>query len=129
MRIEQGREQSMKAKQRAPNPRVISKPLKSLLAQRVELDRQMAQLESEEREGVITRIRLAIRDYGLTAADFTSPARASKPAKKFSALRGTKAPIKFRNASSGESWSGRGPQPRWLKAAPKAGQQLSDFAV
>ncbi|MGZ5206346.1 MAG: H-NS histone family protein [Caldimonas sp.] len=36
---------------------------------------------------------------------------------------------KYRNASTGESWSGRGLQPRWLKAALASGKKLTDFAV
>ena len=42
---------------------------------------------------------------------------------------GGKVPAKYRNASTGDSWSGRGLQPRWLKAALASGRKLSDFAV
>lgn len=37
--------------------------------------------------------------------------------------------VKYRNAETGETWTGRGLQPKWLKAALAAGAQLSDFAV
>ena len=43
-------------------------------------------------------------------------------------LRGRKAPIKFRDRS-GNTWAGRGAQPRWLSEKLKAGAKLEDFAV
>ena len=45
-----------------------------------------------------------------------------------SSLRGRKAPIKFRD-KSGNTWAGRGAQPRWLTEKLKAGAKLEDFAV
>lgn len=37
--------------------------------------------------------------------------------------------VKYRNAATGETWSGRGLQPAWLKAALAKGKKLSDFDV
>ncbi|NDG39615.1 MAG: H-NS histone family protein, partial [Betaproteobacteria bacterium] len=37
--------------------------------------------------------------------------------------------VKFHNAVTGDNWSGRGLQPRWLKAALAAGAKITDFAV
>jgi hypothetical protein len=37
--------------------------------------------------------------------------------------------IKYRSPHTGETWSGRGQQPRWIKAALAGGQSLEDFAV
>jgi len=45
-----------------------------------------------------------------------------------SPLRGRKAPIKFRDRA-GNTWAGRGAQPRWLTEKLKAGAKLEDFAV
>ncbi|MDR7331733.1 ParB/RepB/Spo0J family partition protein [Roseateles asaccharophilus] len=36
---------------------------------------------------------------------------------------------RYRNPATGETWSGRGLQPKWLKAAIAAGNQLADYAV
>jgi DNA-binding protein H-NS len=37
---------------------------------------------------------------------------------------------KYRNPSNpGETWAGRGKQPRWLAAQLKAGKQLDDFMI
>jgi DNA-binding protein H-NS len=37
--------------------------------------------------------------------------------------------VKYRTAQTGETWTGRGLQPRWLKAALAAGAKLSDFTT
>jgi DNA-binding protein H-NS len=50
---------------------------------------------------------------------------AGKPGKPGSG----KVAAKYRNAVTGEAWSGRGLQPRWLKAALASGAKLTDFAV
>lgn len=39
------------------------------------------------------------------------------------------AAVKYRDAATGSSWSGRGLQPKWLKVALAAGRKLSDFEV
>jgi DNA-binding protein H-NS len=36
---------------------------------------------------------------------------------------------KFRNAATGETWTGRGLQPKWLKSAIAGGAKLEDFAI
>jgi DNA-binding protein H-NS len=45
-----------------------------------------------------------------------------------SALKGRKAPIKYRD-KGGNVWAGRGAQPVWLREKLKAGAKLQDFAV
>jgi DNA-binding protein H-NS len=48
--------------------------------------------------------------------------------KRGSALKGQKVPIKYRD-KHGNTWAGRGAQPRWLTAAIKAGAKRDDFLV
>jgi DNA-binding protein H-NS len=45
-----------------------------------------------------------------------------------SAMKGRKVPIKYRD-KEGNTWAGRGAQPRWLREKLKAGAKLEDFAV
>jgi DNA-binding protein H-NS len=45
-----------------------------------------------------------------------------------SPMRGRKVAIKYRD-KSGNTWAGRGAQPRWLTAAIKAGAKRDDFLV
>jgi len=96
--------------------------LSELLAQKAALEKQIAQTQHDEREKAIGQVRALMAEYGLTAADLST--RAAKKPKA-----GGKVAPKFRNQATGETWSGRGLQPRWLKAALAAGKKLSDFAV
>jgi DNA-binding protein H-NS len=48
--------------------------------------------------------------------------------KKRGSLQGRKVPIKYRD-KAGNTWAGRGAQPRWLTAAIKAGAKRDDFLV
>jgi DNA-binding protein H-NS len=50
----------------------------------------------------------------------------SKPAAH--PLKGRKAPVKYRDRA-GNTWAGRGAQPKWLRAKLKAGAKLRDFAI
>ena len=45
-----------------------------------------------------------------------------------SSLKGRKVPVKYRDRP-GNTWAGRGAQPRWLREKLKAGAKLEDFAV
>ena len=101
--------------------------LQELMAQREALERQIDQTKKQERGEAIEKVRALMAEYGLTVADLGSRAPAAKTKKSRSS--GNKVAAKYRNASTGESWSGRGLQPRWLKAALASGRKLSDFAV
>lgn len=102
--------------------------LKELLAQKAALDAQIERAQNQDRTEAIAKVRALMDDFGLTAADIGmrapakgSPSAARKPLGKV-------AP-KYRNASTGETWSGRGLQPNWLKAAIAGGKTIEDFAL
>jgi DNA-binding protein H-NS len=46
-----------------------------------------------------------------------------------SALKGVKVKPKYRDAKTGDTWSGRGVHPRWLRAALKSGKKLDSFLI
>jgi DNA-binding protein H-NS len=53
----------------------------------------------------------------------------TEPAPAAPSSRGKVAP-KYRNPDNpGETWTGRGRQPRWVQAALAGGRSLSDFAI
>jgi DNA-binding protein H-NS len=97
--------------------------LKGLLAKKAALEKQIAQAQRDERAGAIAQIKSLMAEHGLTVADLGK--RSGKPASK----SGGKVAAKYRNKATGETWSGRGLQPRWLKAALASGKKLGDFAV
>src|ERR1700682_4148945 len=46
-----------------------------------------------------------------------------------SAMKGVKVKPKYRDVRTGDTWAGRGVQPRWLTAALKGGRKLDDFLI
>ena len=98
------------------------------MAQREALERQIEQTKKQERGDAVEKVKALMAEYGLTVADLGSRPLPGKP-KKSKSGGGNKVAAKYRNASTGETWSGRGLQPRWLKAALASGRKLSDFAV
>lgn len=97
--------------------------LADLLAQKEALDRQIAQVQKEERGTAIAQARSLVAEYHLSAAELGFGPKAKTPPAT------SKVAAKYRDTASGQTWSGRGLQPRWLKAAIASGKKLSDFAV
>jgi DNA-binding protein H-NS len=98
--------------------------LHELMAQKEAIERQIEETKKKDRGDAIAKVRALMAEYGLSVGDL-----GSKVGAKPKSNGGGKVAAKYRNASTGESWSGRGLQPRWLKAALATGRTLSDFAV
>jgi len=98
--------------------------LQDLLAQKAALDREIELTKTQERGDAIKKVRALMSEYGLTTADL-AVRNSGKP--KSAATK--KVAAKYRNSETGESWSGRGLQPKWLKAALASGRKLTDFSV
>ena len=99
--------------------------LQELLAQKAALEQQIEGTRREERSAAIAQIKELMAQHDLTVGDLATKANPVRRDGK----TGSKVPPKYRNAATGETWSGRGLQPNWLKAALASGRQLSDFAV
>lgn len=97
-----------------------------LLEQRAALEKQIAEAQREARASAIAQVKALMAEHGLSLADLS--ARAAPAAPKTKAPSG-KVAVKYRDVTTGETWTGRGLQPKWLKAALASGKQLSDFAV
>lgn len=97
--------------------------LNDLLAQRAALEQKIAEVQREERGQAIAKVRAMMTEYGLSLADISTRAPAA-PRK----TSGKVAP-KYRNPATGDTWSGRGLKPNWLRAAIESGRALEDFAI
>jgi DNA-binding protein H-NS len=104
----------------------------NLLAQKAALEKQAAELEKAltdarraERAGVISQIKTLMSEHGLTVADLGGKAGGKAP----SASAGRKVAPKYRNTATGETWTGRGLQPKWIQAALASGKKIEDFAI
>lgn len=84
---------------------------KRLTEKRRDLEKQLSLLGMEERR-----------------ARGAGNAKAAGPGRRASAMKGRKVPPKYRGPE-GETWAGRGAQPRWLSAALKEGKKLEDFLI
>lgn len=107
-----------------------------LLAQKAALEKQAAELDKQlqdarraERAGVIAQIKSLLAEHGLTVADLGIKAGAAPKAPGTSAAAGRKVAPKYRNQATGETWTGRGLQPKWVQAAVASGKKLEDFAI
>ena len=99
--------------------------LKDLLAQKADLEKQIETVQKKARTDAIAKVRALMEEYGLTPADLNLREATRKPAKS----KGGKVPVKYGDAATGNTWSGRGLQPKWLKSALAAGRKLEDFRV
>ena len=101
--------------------------LQDLLAQRAEIEKKIADVQREERNSAIAKVRNLMAEHGLTAADIAGKAPAVT---RSSAGKPTgKVAVKYRNAATGDTWTGRGLQPKWLKTALAGGAKIEDFTV
>ena len=102
--------------------------LQELIEHKARLEAQIVEMQREERAQAIAQIRAQMAAYGLTLADLGGRgATASAPTAPRRA--GGKVAAKYRHPQTGQTWSGRGLQPKWLKAALAEGGRLEDFAV
>ena len=114
----------------------------TLLQIQRQIDRLQVQahtLRAKEASAVIERVKLAIQHYDLTPADLFSEKRSKGLGKGSSAIaeraspkkqpkKRSSVPVKYRD-SDGNTWTGRGSQPRWLAAQLKSGRKIDEFAV
>jgi DNA-binding protein H-NS len=100
-----------------PSMNLKNMDVDALLALRADLDRLLDQ-ERRQLEQQLSRLRDGLRIDG-----------AGQPSRRRThSLKGRKVAAKYR-APTGETWAGRGMQPKWLTALIKQGRKLSDFAI
>lgn len=107
-----------------------------LLAKKAALEKEAADLEKQlqdarrtERAGVIAQIKSLLAEHGLSVADLGLKAGNTPKAPGTSANAGRKVAPKYRNSATGETWTGRGLQPKWVQAAIASGKKLEDFTI
>jgi DNA-binding protein H-NS len=93
-----------------------------LLAQKAAIEQQIADARRAEHANAVAKVRALMAEHGLTLADLASKSAAPK-------RTGAKVAPKYRNSSTGDTWSGRGLQPKWLKAALASGKTIGDFTI
>lgn len=112
---------------------LMAKTYEQVMRQIDSLKAEAEKLRRKEVDGVIERIREAIKHYGITAADLglagAGKAAVGRGPKARRARKAKAAPVvKYRNDSGG-TWGGMGKRPQWLRDALAAGKTLDDFKV
>jgi DNA-binding protein H-NS len=100
-----------------PAPNLKSMDVDALLALRAQIDGQLATRRSD-----LQKQLARLQTVSAAAPVHVGNGRAS-------AMKGVKVKPKYRDAKTGDTWAGRGVQPRWLSAALKAGKKLDDFLI
>jgi DNA-binding protein H-NS len=98
--------------------------LQELIAQKEALEREIDRTRNQDRAEAISKVRSLMEQYGLSVTDLSS-----KGGPKTRAGKGNKVAAKYRNKATGDTWSGRGLQPKWLRAALGTGAKIADFAI
>ena len=128
----------------------------ALMRQIEELTKRAAKLRSDEAAKIgnaVKAVKALMAKHGLTVAHLGAVASAAKakaaivkspvsaksaaakptaakPAAKLKANdKRLKVKAKYRNKKTGDTWAGRGKQPRWMTAELKAGKKREDFLV
>ena len=124
----------------------MSKPtIAELLAQKAAIEKQIIEAQRGERSEVVAKVRALMAEYGLTLADIGSkvvlgskvtqtrktafPAPAVKMSRSSKGKKTGKVAPKYRDVTTGQTWSGRGLQPNWLKAALATGRTIAEFKL
>jgi DNA-binding protein H-NS len=82
---------------------------KDLLAQRAALEQQIAAARKAELAGAVQEIRKLIEAFGLTESDIFSSGKQKRT------NAGSSVSPKYRDPSTGQTWTGRGKPPTWIK--------------
>lgn len=112
-----------------------------------ELQEQAAKLLEQAEQQRQTEMKEALESIGKTMKDFDisleevfdylrdsgfQPSAASKARSrkaKSSSTKGTKVAPKYRNPSTGDTWTGRGRAPAWIKEAEEKGKSRDKFLI
>jgi len=82
---------------------------KELVAQRQALEAQIEAARKAEVSEAVATIQNLVREFGLTHSDVFPAGR------KTSAAKGTTVAPKYRDPASGQTWTGRGKPPTWIR--------------
>ena len=98
--------------------RKTMKTYKELQAEIKNLQMRAEKARRAEVANVIADIKEKMREYGITEADLSGKG-VKKPSKKTGMVK-----PKYRNATTGEIWTGRGKPPKWI-----AGQDRNQYLI
>ena len=102
----------------------MANSLSDLIAQKDALERQIRKAQSSAKADAIAQVRKLMTEHGLTASDLVTLAKGKQGARE-----GTKVAPKYRDPTTGSTWTGRGLKPKWLTTAIENGKSITDFVI
>jgi len=111
--------------------------LQAKIQKEIEKLRKQAQsLQSKRRKPVIQSIVRSMKEYDITIEEITAalgkaPAKVKSFSPKTKPVSGARktVPAKYRNPTTGDTWTGRGKAPRWVVDAEASGQSREQFLI
>lgn len=113
--------------------------LQELLNARTKLEGEIRARQSVERTKALAEIRQIMTTHGLTLKDLGAAARrgssrdvaadGSEPPPAKRQMPSTKVSAKFRDPDTGDSWTGRGMTPKWLRDHEEAGRPRAKYLI
>ena len=95
-----------------------------LKALKKDVDKAIAGYVTRKRDEALKEVQAVAKKHGLSVNDLVGGKGKGKGKKKAAA------PAKYRNpADATQTWSGRGRQPAWYKAAVKSGKSLKSLEI
>lgn len=95
--------------------------LAELIKQRESLEAQIAQVRQTELADAVAKVKALVAEFGLTSQDVFGKGKSTTKAS--GAPKNTVAP-KYRDPSTGQTWTGRGKAPKWID-----GKDRAQFAI
>jgi DNA-binding protein H-NS len=86
--------------------------LENLVAQREEIEKQIAEIRAAEQAEALAKVRNLIRLHNISVTDVFERKADTKPAAR-------KVAPKYRDPDTGTTWTGRGRSPAWFDASRK----------
>lgn len=110
----------------------LNAEMEALKARAAAVEAEIKAAQSEQKATAVSEIKALMAAKGVKLADLSAPRawrpRATSGSGRVHSQKGVKVPAKYVSAD-GETWSGRGLQPKWLRDAISAGHKKEDFAV
>jgi DNA-binding protein H-NS len=115
----------VRTKKNAPD-QLANMPIEELISIRERADQLITSRIAAEREALTAKLKAIQRfEAGTLRHRASDPVSLRSNAKD----RRTIAAPKYRNPTTGETWAGRGMQPRWMRQAIEAGHLAEDFRI
>lgn len=102
---------------------------RALEQQQVALLKQLEEAGAAEKAKAIGEAKAIMAEFGLTLGDLQESSKRGRKAGSSSSTKGSTVAPKYKDPSTGATWTGRGLPPKWMKAALDAGKMKDDFAI